>query len=114
MVKKLNGWARIGVVVSVVWILAVFAVVVTEYLSDPRSSTFFVYWVNSKTGDPIPPNVTRNHFFDLIFDVLPGERVVNWGRLLGVLIFPVIAGWFSAYLGIWTFRWIRQGFEREK
>ena len=68
MLKKLNGWQRIGVVLSVGWIISVSGVSLFEFycVSHPRRHCLFVY-------DAIPVGTVWTEKFDA-----KGQPIAPW------------------------------------
>jgi hypothetical protein len=96
---RLNGWQRIGIVLSVAW--AVFVL-------------FYVWhdWVSLSS-------VYRDHFYSCLFG--PDEAAdpqtceVNYYaamiRVVGSWLAPIPIAWMVIFLIAWTVRWIRRGFQ---
>jgi hypothetical protein len=111
---KLNGWKRIGIIASVVWILA--AGVHTydseiDRANDYITSTFLnceSNWVG--TGDAYEKHIDR-------CEKIENESLalaLTSARLDGALValIPVPLGWGFAYLILFLVRWVKRGFVR--
>ena len=105
MTRRLNGWQRIGVVLSALWILIVSGYAIFELMQGPNSAMLFVQMVVSKTQEPVSA-LAGNQFRDLV----PVEAQLRYGRLIIVVIMPVAVGWVLASGLVWTIRWIAGGF----
>ena len=118
MVKKLNGWQRIGVVLSVAWILSVSGVALFEFysVSHPRHC-LFVY-------DAIPVGTVWTEKFDARGrPIAPWEydwesdKTVPKTRKLRVIVFasavvlPLLGGWLLSFSSVRALKWVREGFE---
>jgi len=73
---RLNGWQRIGVVLSVLWFLLQLYHVLVYYLEFSSLS-------------------------------LPGI----FGALVITGIGGILLGWIIGYIALWTFRWVKRGFD---
>ena len=104
---RLGGWHRIGVVLSLLWTIAVCGYATFEYAVGPDSAMLFIEMVTSKTGEPI--SVLKGNAFA---DLVPVEPRLLWSRFAGALLSPVVAGWVLAYLLVFAIRWIVAGFKR--
>ena len=104
---RLGGWQRIGVVLSLLWVVLVCAYAVFEYAAGPDSAMVFIEMVVSKTREPAAV-LKGNAFADLV----PVEPQILWSRLASVVLSPVIAGWLVVYLLVFAVRWIVTGFKR--
>ena len=93
MIKQLNGWQRIGVIVSVLWVLriAVSAVsFVRPHIYDPDSLSFLES-VSCLLGGP--PHVV------VIFVAA---------------VIPIAGGWLLIYAVIKTVKWVAGGFNLKR
>ena len=109
--KRLNGWMRLGLVFSVVWMLVVSAVAGYE-LVNPKfggSSSVFAYTaipVGTKwngEGDPWGHNWENDPSIKKV-------TVIRTKKLLAYLFIPVFGGWLFAVALIFAVRWVRAGF----
>ena len=118
MRKKLNGWQRLGVVLSVSWILCISGTAFVEFffVSNPRHC-IFVYdaipvgtvWTEKldTKGQPIPP-----WQYDWESDKsIPKTRKLRVGVFTSILILPLVGGWLLSFSSIRTFKWVREGFQ---
>jgi len=101
---KLNGWIRLGIVLSVVWVGVVFAVVGVELFGG--APEFFFSRVITKTGESVTPDMRNNAFYDLI----PTHCVFRFPAFAGVMFLPLAAAWIVVSAIVWALRWIRAGF----
>ena len=78
LLKKLNGWHRLGVLLSLLWALIIIG-----------ETAFYGYdGFSHKFGS-----------FDLFFRE-------GFGSLLETIALPIIAGWLGTYCAIWASRWL--------
>lgn len=127
---KLNGWQRIGIVLSVLWLVAVLLFAAFEYntadkyrsLSE-RQSQVFIYWASPVIVDPFELHLGENldrfsereqveilRKRELVSQGLSLDVFVGW--LFGWLFLPILASWVLAYVSIFVFGWVRAGFLR--
>lgn len=103
----MNGWQRIGVVVSVLWVLSILGVAFYQYESEPRYETKFI----------LPQTATRNPDGSLIFGGLLTRPPVSWDykyEAVAVwMLAPTIIFWILSYTILFCFRWVRDGFTKE-
>ena len=101
---KLNGWQRLGIVLSVIWIAYVGAEYWTELNQGPFGHGWLTDTIVTKTGEPISV-LNGNEFKDLV----PVDQVVNIKRLLQALLVPIILLWALGFLWAWVLRGFRTG-----
>jgi len=92
---KLNGWYRIGIVLSVLWCFFIIYSTIYEY-NNPTRYGYFV----SLPYDPLD-----------IFDKINSTKTFNYGNIFLSVIIPVVSGWFLVLTIIWTIKWIIRGFK---
>lgn len=106
MTTKLNGWVRIGIVLSVLWSLFVVAWLVSE-LTSGGTDVFFTQVV-TKTGEIVTPELRSNSFYDLI----PTHRAFRFPAFAAVMFLPLLVGWAVVLTVVQTLRWIGAGFTK--
>ena len=104
MKPRLGGWQRLGLVVALLWALAVTAYAIDELQSGPFSRELLTEWVVSKTQAPVAtlPGTTLK--------VVPVEPRLLKGRFVAAIFVPPIALWMLGALVVWAFKWIAAGF----
>lgn len=97
--NRRRGWFRLGIVLSVVWVLGVSAVAAYEYfVALPADNLWFVTYVPSSAPDPKHPNI--------VWGVpTPKVRVLTTA-LLG----PLAAVWLLALAAAMAGSWVCAGF----
>jgi hypothetical protein len=109
--RRLNGWVRLGLVLSAVWILVV-SVVAGYELVNPKfggSKSVFAYTdipVGTKwncEGDPWDHNWENDPSVKKV-------TVIRSQKLLAYLFIPVSGVWLLAVGFIFAVRWVRAGF----
>ncbi len=118
MLKKLNGWQRIGIVLSVAWLLSISGVALFQFffVTHPRHC-LFVYdaipagtvWtpMRDAKGAPIPP---WNYDWESD-DNVPKTRTLRVGVFTSALTLPLLGGWLLSFSSIRAFKWVREGFK---
>jgi hypothetical protein len=103
---RLNGWQRIGIVLSLLWGLSVslWFLLHVPQPSDPGVASVYLQCISE-------PNANR--------DVCQGraewfgkearsEFRAAWSS---IILAPILALWALIYIVVWTARWIRRGFQ---
>src|SRR3990172_3396073 len=109
---RLNGWQRIGVVLSVVWALSIGGLGALEYAQEGDPTHYFVDTV--KLDLPPAKDVNRPGRL-LSFEEVVGYRVEHHfrtDRLIVVILVPVILFWAIAYVCVLVVRWVAAGFRK--
>ncbi len=112
--RKLNGWHRIGIVLSVLWILAMFVLASKEIFDWIASggcwvtvpNNLFIDWV--KTADSCPERYDPLNLMSL------WRGSFRVGTFLSLLILPVTAGWLGSYCVLWVVCWVKEGFKHTR
>ena len=115
MLNRLNGWQRIGVVLTGLWIaLILFSVV--------AGGLFTRIVPGSSPACSVPaievPSDRKTFTFDEAYGCAPGalipavpdRRVFNWGGLLFAVLVVPAGSWFSAYFLTFIIHWVAKGF----
>jgi len=105
---KLNGWKRIGIVASIVWILGagIYTLKATGNTDEKRASEIIQSCIE---GGPY-----TKEFDDACgrrgADYLRETGTSEWVEAASVALIPVPLGWGLTYLILFLVRWIRRGF----
>ena len=101
--RRLNGWQRIGLVLSALWGLFVTVFFAFEYggggIFDTRPR-----FINTLLDDP--------SFLDSFSLFLGGPP--KFVMVLVTVVLPVVGGWLLAYVVVWTLKWVMAGFKERK
>jgi hypothetical protein len=104
---KLNGWKRIGILASVVWILG--AGFYTLSVEENRNLSIASMM---NRGCDNEPAVSQALCFkvgdDYVMRMIPAER----RSAAFVALVPVPLGWGFTYLVLFLMRWVKRGFMR--
>jgi hypothetical protein len=112
---RLNGWDRIGIVISGAWMLFVFTLAV---LASPADNTFFyekaVIVANQSkivTGMPKEKSASGTFVSDAELFGPPEEFHLRITWLLIALFIPPIVAWLFVRLIYGVIRWVVAGFK---
>jgi hypothetical protein len=125
---KLNGWQRIGVVLSGVWLVGVSAIAGLSWADRQQTSGAFVrrIVVESPRAEAIPPMTKQasqsspdlpEGFAKFLRDKGHNETSYAYEFLVGpfivALFLPVVLVWILAYAVVTLVRWVAVGFRRK-
>ena len=114
--SRLNGWQRIGIVLSVLWI-PVGHVWALKTLQPDRLPDW-PYSALCQDAETRKPNPNYERCIDDAqkwyegqdklrkLDFEDAERLAPWFALA-----PIPVAWFTIYVFVWLGRWIRRGFQ---
>jgi hypothetical protein len=89
---RLNGWQRLGIVLSALWVLV-------GGLWG-RHLTVAPYFDCIKSA----PNIDTMNFCE--------RYLQDWGSTaMLIALVPIPIAWLLVYIVVWTVRWIRRGFQ---
>ncbi|WP_443749691.1 hypothetical protein [Asticcacaulis solisilvae] len=108
--KKLNGWQRIGVIASVIWIVAAGVgerIREQKYFEDLEYASVSVceqkwQYEPMPSPDPCIEDGVNTYFNNL--------KAAGWSGPLIAAFLPVAVGWGLTYLILALARWVRRGF----
>ena len=137
MLNQLNGWQRIGVVLSATWVL----VVLGGLFVSVASGGPFVRAVKGETeiirtdavcSEPAPAREPgdKTYSLDEAYGCADGAMIrpasetvrtltsdraeIRWPLLVVALLVPVLAFWSLAYVCVWTTAWVAKGFRKPR
>ena len=109
---QLNGWQRIGVVLSVVWMLSVGGYGALEHVQGGEPTYYFIDAVKvqlPQAKDLARPGRLLSEEEFLGYRV---ERHFRLDRLIAAMLVPVVLFWVLAYVCVYVVRWIATGFRK--
>jgi hypothetical protein len=107
---KLNGWKRIGIVASVMWVLGAYTHAFnSEYDSTIKTSTLLSQDCFERADGQGEWQLCQKQQDEYIAAVYPAE--VKWAALFALV--PVPLGWGFVYLVLFIVRWVRHGFSSD-
>jgi hypothetical protein len=117
---RLNGWQRLGVIASALWIVIASAIVTGEWATFRGDQGTFVYH-DLTLRQAIEPELSRKsdaapqlpHASGIFDDLIPRKKHLRVGNIAAFLLLPVIAAWLLVYLTRWSITWVRAGFKKE-
>ncbi len=109
MLTNINGWQRLGIVVSVLWIIGA---ALFQRTSDVDRAQDFM---NETYQTCIDLKKQHNDFnFGPCMDEAEKNYAIfvkdSWGNVAFTALAPIPIGWLLAYTVIGIFRWVRRGF----
>ena len=108
--KKLNGWQRIGVILSILWVLGA---AMHERNGQVDSAVQMAQWDREDCNK----SLVIVECVKSLDDKFHGYLSLNSNRLLNIVaiaLMPVLLCWLFAWLAIVVYRWIRVGFQRSE
>jgi hypothetical protein len=112
MQMTLSGWQRIGIVISVIWVMSISGVTTFEMLKGaPFGEFVFVDLAPDSSRQAttlVDPYDGKTHTYR------PVRPVIKLGYTLTTAFVPILTGWLLVYLIAWTVRWVRKGFQGQK
>ena len=125
MNKKISGWYRIGIVLSVLWVLVVSGFAFDEYFIRglPFDNDYISFTNTLLKSQVIHDKNGQSTIKDIIldkkpkpvnpFDVACGETIFNPTKFFCVLFLPILGMW-GLVLGVaWSVLWIKEGFKKQ-
>lgn len=104
---RLNGWQRIGVVLSMLWAVVVCGYAAYEYAQRGANTQILI----QVTPDKAPVVDKRGSVVDHV-EFKSGEPSLLWSRLLAAVIVPLLIAWAVAYVCALIVRWVAVGFKK--
>jgi len=104
---RLNGWHRIGLVLSALWVLGA-AIHVRNKQENAAHDLFqSQYRMCLEQESPV------KNCSDTVSLQAAMDATVYWSDVAFYAFGPAIAGWFIALITIRTFRWVSDGFSKK-
>ena len=103
---RLNGWQRIGVVLSVVWAIGAFFAVRQQQVE--AADRVFRIRHDACAMEATAEMTQRCHDAFSLQDAM--HATAYWPDVAFMSLAPVAAGWLVAWLVLRVVRWIRAGF----
>ena len=107
MAIKLNGWQRIGIIISLLWFISAYEYQTSE-ISDKAvktAGTMMRMCLDSTNNYKVEDCFKEYNKYYLM------ESKYMYGNGLFMGIAPIPLAWLFVYLAIKVFAWVRQGFK---
>ena len=117
----LNGWQRLGLVLSGLWALVAIGLSANDYY---RAYSSYSHHIESDASiaacrekarsGPNPEQSAKACFVSET--EITGRQISRPSfppvlPILALIFLPIAAGWLIAYFAIWATRWVREGFK---
>ena len=102
---RINGWQRIGIVLSITWIIGV-GIVFSEKVRDDANA------ISSNRFD-ICRNIQNSDFqtcSNQQWEVYKKLNDPNWSMISIFALTPAVLGWLFVYMMLGIYRWVGRGF----
>ncbi len=109
MIKRFNGWQRIGIVLSLLWLILVCGYTAYEFVKKVDVTTYLIEVTHNK------PTFDSQGHRTITIEEAYGEdtkrnlKVINF---FSAIFVPITLAWGIVYLCIFAFRWINTGFKQ--
>ena len=103
---RLNGWQRIGIVLSVVW--AALGGLWGNHIAIQQGGAVPIAHYKWCISQPNDDDDECSAAFDEEYAV--GVRG-HWASATMVALIPIPVAWLLVYIVVWAVRWIRRGFQ---
>ena len=107
---KLNGWQRIGVVLSIVWIIGAGIYQRHADIQRASDSAGFAFRICSD-NEQLKPEIDLDRCTKEIENSYKIWMVGSWGNVAFFAFVPMLLGWVAAYVLIRVWRWVKTGFK---
>ena len=113
---RFNGWQRIGMVLSVAWVLVTLGAYSFELKNYPSGITSYFprtayEWVNDPEGTKAAHSTALAEGKDFPDRFVMMKPTFSTVGMLAISSIPVVLAWVATYLGLYTFLWVRRGFK---
>jgi len=96
---RLNGWQRIGVILSALWIVFILSFAVYEL----RFGSRYLLFIGPVTFES----------FTIYQDKMEWSRILL-GRVVATALLPIPFFWLVAYGFVYALRWVSKGFKNDR
>ncbi len=102
--RRLSGWQRLGVLISILWVILAPTTAVYLYSQSGTEQAWLAYSVCSRA---------KLNATDCDAEVRKNLRVLttpDWGGVAFIAVAPIPVFWLAGWLTITSVRWVRRGF----
>lgn len=114
---RLNGWVRLGIVMSTVWIALATFVYVNEIINHPSflgsqvpALHGYFHWVDDLDATAKAHAEAKARGRDFSERYVFQKPTFSTLGYVALAFLPVLIGWPGTYAIVWAFRWVREGF----
>jgi hypothetical protein len=108
---NLNGWQRIGVILSIIWI---FSAAIHEHSGQVERARMVAEAEHVRCMASIARESGCDFSLALGFEPRLGLTTEVLKHIATASLVPVLLGWFLVWLDIAVYRWVRAGFYQVK
>jgi hypothetical protein len=108
--KKLNGWQRIGVILSILWILG-------AAMHERNGQIELATMMAQSDREACSKSLAIAECSKSLDDKFTEHLALNSNRLENIAaasLIPALLGWLFAWLAVVVYRWVRVGFQGAK
>lgn len=112
---RVNGWQRLGVLATAIWIAGVASLVAIDYYNPPKAHLGFVKAVpiarELTDAEVFAPNTTPPKGWDPVSATWT-EKQFQWGVIAAALLLCPVLAWLFVYGAIRIVKWVAAGFKQ--
>jgi hypothetical protein len=116
---RINGWQRLGILISVAWLLATSWAYFDELWNNPSAMTTYLpdssyelyEWVSDLDFTQKAHEDHKLQGKDFAYGFIFLKPTFSISGFLTFSLSPILASWLVVYLVIYTSRWVKRGFQ---
>ena len=113
---RINGWQRLSIVISVAWLLATCGAYFYELKNHPSElATYLPHsayeWVEDSERTKIEHEKASAEGIDFSHRFVFLKPTFSASGFLLLVLCPIVVGWLTVYLFLYTYGWVKRGFE---
>jgi hypothetical protein len=113
---RINGWNRLGIVLSAAWLLVASWAYFYELNNHPSELTaYFPHagyeWIHDLDATKMAHKASQQQGKDFSDRFVLLKPTFDTYGFLKFILTPIVASWLGIYVVLWIFRWVRRGFE---
>lgn len=113
---QINGWQRLGIILSALWLITVGCYAAYEYLKWPDATDYFVESSPESFVVKAPKEAQKPEVLPIIInkeDLGPCVVIhpkILLGKIMMAQFMPVAAVWTVSICIVWSVKWVQAGF----
>lgn len=116
LLMRINGWQRLGILISVAWLLATSWAYFDELWNQPSEWTDYLphssyEWVADLDFTQKAHEDEKRQGKDFSYGIYFMKPTFSISGFLTFSLSPILASWLVVYLVLYTFRWVKRGFQ---